>query len=97
LHFQGQTTNACTFLLINVFLNENKESNLTTNHRSPRAKRFTNYALKARMEEVYIFKWVNYVWLSKNITAGGSRRLDFWPLDRLRHSVFALSDGTKIP
>jgi hypothetical protein len=52
LYFQGQTTNACAFLLINGSLNEEKELNLTTNHRSPRAKRFTNYALKTEMEEV---------------------------------------------
>jgi hypothetical protein len=45
LHFQGQTTNACAFLLINGSLNKDKEPNLTTNHRSPRAKRFANYAL----------------------------------------------------
>jgi hypothetical protein len=53
LHFQDQTTNACAFLLINGSLNKDKESNLTTNHRSPRAKRFANYALKTGMEEVF--------------------------------------------
>jgi hypothetical protein len=52
LHFQDQTTNACAFLLINRFLNEDKEPNLTTNHKSPRAKRFTNYALKTGMDGV---------------------------------------------
>jgi hypothetical protein len=52
LYFQGQTTNACAFLLINGFLNEDKELNLTTNHRPPRAKRFANYALKTGMEGV---------------------------------------------
>jgi hypothetical protein len=52
LYFQGQTTNACAFLLINGSLNEDKELNLTTNHRSPRAKRFANYALKTGMEGV---------------------------------------------
>jgi hypothetical protein len=52
LHFQDQTTNACAFLLINEYLNEDKEPNITTNHRSPRAKRFTNYALKTGMEGV---------------------------------------------
>jgi hypothetical protein len=31
------------------------EPNLTTYHRSPRAKRFTNYALKTGMEEVCTF------------------------------------------
>jgi hypothetical protein len=40
LYFQGQTTNACAFLLINGSLNKDKELNLTTNHRSFRAKRF---------------------------------------------------------
>jgi hypothetical protein len=54
LYFQGQTTNACAFLLINGSLNEDKELNLTTNHRSPRAKRFVNYALKTRMEGVIV-------------------------------------------
>jgi hypothetical protein len=58
LHFQGQTTNTCTFLLINGSLNEDKETNLTTNHRSPRAKRFTNYALKTEMEGVR--RWCIY-------------------------------------
>jgi hypothetical protein len=52
LHFQDQTTNACAFLLINGSLNEDKEPNLTTNHRSPRAKRFVNYALKTGMQGV---------------------------------------------
>jgi hypothetical protein len=52
LYFQGQTTNACAFLLINGSLNEDKELNLTTNHRSPRAKKFANYALKTGMEGV---------------------------------------------
>jgi hypothetical protein len=52
LYFQDQTTNACAYLLINGSLNENKELNLTTNHRSPRAKRFANYALKIGMEGV---------------------------------------------
>jgi hypothetical protein len=52
LYFQDQTTNVCTFLLINGSLNEDKEPNLTTNHISPRAKRFANYALKTGMEEV---------------------------------------------
>jgi hypothetical protein len=52
LHFQDQTTNACAFLLINGSLNEDKESNLTTNYRSTRAKRFINYALKTGMEGV---------------------------------------------
>jgi hypothetical protein len=55
LYFQGQTTNACAFLLINGSLNEDKELNLTTNHRSPRAKRFANYALKTGMEGVLQF------------------------------------------
>jgi hypothetical protein len=54
LYFQDQTTNACAFLLINRSLNEDKEPNLTTNHRSPRAKRFANYALKTGMEGVPI-------------------------------------------
>jgi hypothetical protein len=54
LHFEGQTTNACAFLLINGSLNEDKELNVTTNHRSPRAKIFANYALKTRMEGIYI-------------------------------------------
>jgi hypothetical protein len=54
LYFQGQTTNVCAFLLINRSLNEDKELNLTTNHRSPRAKRFANYALKTGMEGVVI-------------------------------------------
>jgi hypothetical protein len=40
------------FLLINGSLNEDKEPNFTTNHRSPRAKRFANYALKTGMEGV---------------------------------------------
>jgi hypothetical protein len=40
------------FLLINGSLNEDKESNLTTNHRSSWAKRFANYALKTGMEGV---------------------------------------------
>jgi hypothetical protein len=52
LHFQGHITNACAILLINESLNEDKEPNLTTNHRTPRAKRFTNYALKTGMEGV---------------------------------------------
>jgi hypothetical protein len=52
LHFQDQTTNACAFLLINGSLNKDKEQNLITNHRSPRAKRFANYALKTGMEGV---------------------------------------------
>jgi hypothetical protein len=52
LHFPDQTTNACAFLLINESLNEDKELNFTTNHRSPRAKRFANYALKTGMEGV---------------------------------------------
>jgi hypothetical protein len=52
LYFQGQTTNAYAFLLINGSLNEDKELNLTINHRSPRAKRFVNYALKTGMEGV---------------------------------------------
>jgi hypothetical protein len=52
LYFQDQTTNACAFLLINGSLNEDKEPNLTTNHRSPRAKRFANYALKTGMKGV---------------------------------------------
>jgi hypothetical protein len=54
LHFQDQTTNACAFLLINGSLNEDKEPNLTTNHRSPWAKRFANYALKIGMEGVVL-------------------------------------------
>jgi hypothetical protein len=53
LYFQDQITNACAFLLINGSLNEDKELNLTTNHRSPRAKRFANYALKTGMEGVF--------------------------------------------
>jgi hypothetical protein len=53
LYFQGQTTNTCAFLLINESLNEEKELNPTTNHRSPRAKRFANYALKTGMEGVF--------------------------------------------
>jgi hypothetical protein len=52
LHFQDQTPNAYAFLLINESLNKDKVPNLTTNHRSPRAKRFVNYALKTRMEGV---------------------------------------------
>jgi hypothetical protein len=56
LHFQDQTTNACTFLVINGSLNKDKEPNLTTNRRSPSAKRFANYALKTGMEGVAISK-----------------------------------------
>jgi hypothetical protein len=52
LHFQCQTTNAYVFLLINESLNDEKEPNLTTNHRSPRAKRYANYALKTGTEGV---------------------------------------------
>jgi hypothetical protein len=52
LYFQDQTTNACAFLLINESLNEDKYPNHTINHRSPRAKRFANYALKTGMEGV---------------------------------------------
>jgi hypothetical protein len=52
LYFQDQITNAYAFLLINRSLNKDKELNLTTNHRSPRAKRFANYALKTGMEGV---------------------------------------------
>jgi hypothetical protein len=37
---------------LNMSLNKDKELNLTTNHRSPRAKKFTNYALKTRIEGV---------------------------------------------
>jgi hypothetical protein len=51
-HFQYQTTNACAFLLINESLNDEKELNLTTNHSSPRAKKYTNYALKTETEGV---------------------------------------------
>jgi hypothetical protein len=58
LHFQDQTINACTFLLINGSLNKEKEPNLTTNHRSPRAKRFVNYALKTGMERVSTIKLI---------------------------------------
>jgi hypothetical protein len=54
LHFQDQTTNACTFLLINESLNEDKELNLTTNLKLPKVKRFTNYALKTGMEGVIL-------------------------------------------
>jgi hypothetical protein len=54
LHFQDQTTNAYAFLLINGSLNKDKVPNLTTNHISPMAKRFANYALKTRMEGVLI-------------------------------------------
>jgi hypothetical protein len=52
LHFQDQTTNACAFFLINESLNEDKELNLTTNHRSPWAKEFANCVLKTGMEGV---------------------------------------------
>jgi hypothetical protein len=52
LHFQGQTTSACTFLLINESLNEDKEPNFTTNHISHRDKIFANYALKTGMKGV---------------------------------------------
>jgi hypothetical protein len=58
LHFQDQTTNACAFLLINGSLNEDKEPNLTTNHRSPWAKRFANYALTTGMEGVDTISFV---------------------------------------
>jgi hypothetical protein len=44
--------NACTLLLINVLLNEDNEPNSTTNHRSPRAKRIANYAVKIGIEGV---------------------------------------------
>jgi hypothetical protein len=54
LHFQDQTTNTCAFLLINGPLNEDKELNLTINHKSPRVKRFANYVLKTGMEGVLI-------------------------------------------
>jgi hypothetical protein len=54
LYFQGQTINVCAFLLIHESLNEDKELNLTTNHRSPRAKRFANYTLKTGMEGVFV-------------------------------------------
>jgi hypothetical protein len=56
MHFQGQTTNACAFLLINECLNKNKEQMFTTNHRSPREKRFANYALKTGMEGVVVIQ-----------------------------------------
>jgi hypothetical protein len=59
LYFQGQTTNAYTFLLINGSLNEDKELNLTTNHSSPRANRFVNYTLKTRMDGVKIVSKFN--------------------------------------
>jgi hypothetical protein len=59
LHFQGETTNACAFLLINEYLNKDKELNLTINHRSPSAKRFTNYVLKTGMEEVLYWSYKN--------------------------------------
>jgi hypothetical protein len=52
LYFQDKTTNACTLLLINGSLKKDKELNLTTNHRSPRSKRFANYALKTGTEGV---------------------------------------------
>jgi hypothetical protein len=54
LHFQDPTTNAYVFLLINVFLNKDKETNLTTNHRLTRAKRFANYAFKTGIEGVVL-------------------------------------------
>jgi hypothetical protein len=66
LYFQGQRTNACAFLLINEPLNNYKELNLTTNHRSPRAKRFRNCALKTGMEGVpqierlMLIEWLGY-------------------------------------
>jgi hypothetical protein len=44
------------FLLINESFSENKEPNVTTNHRSPRAKKFENYALKTGMEGVIKLK-----------------------------------------
>jgi hypothetical protein len=37
-------------------LNEDKESNLITNHRSSRVKRFANYALKTGTEGVLFIK-----------------------------------------
>jgi hypothetical protein len=53
LHFRDQTTNVvCVFLLINRSLNEDKEPNLTTNHKSPMTKRFANYAFKTGAERV---------------------------------------------
>jgi hypothetical protein len=44
------------FLIINESLNKDKVLNLTTNHRSPRAKIFANYALKTGMKGVYTIK-----------------------------------------
>jgi hypothetical protein len=51
------------FLLIIESLNENKEPNLTTNLRSPRAKRFANYALKTGTEGVLHYKTFMFVFL----------------------------------
>jgi hypothetical protein len=39
-------------ITINGSLNKDKELNLTTNHRSPRSKRFVNHALKTGTEGV---------------------------------------------
>jgi hypothetical protein len=50
--FKAKIINACAFLLINGYLNKDKVLNLITNHRSFRAKRFANYALKIRMEGI---------------------------------------------
>jgi hypothetical protein len=48
-------------------LNENKEPNLTTNHRLPRAKRFVNYAFKTGKEGVVgsidVNLFINYTWM----------------------------------
>jgi hypothetical protein len=51
-HSRGQTTNTCVFFLLNEHVKENNKPNLTTNHISPRAKRFVKYALKTRMQGV---------------------------------------------
>jgi hypothetical protein len=53
LHFQYQITNVCVFLLINKSLNDDKELSLTINHRSPRTKRYANYAFKTGIEGVF--------------------------------------------